>query len=108
VIGIITQPVGADKKDNFNYSSYLLEINDNFIRWPGSKTIAIPFDLEEDQLLELLPQINGVLFTGGALTLVDAETGEQHPYYKTAKSVFNYSKYMKDVKNETWPILGVC
>jgi anthranilate/para-aminobenzoate synthase component II len=48
-----------------------------------------------------------MLFTGGALELVSA-TGKQHKYYVTAKKIFQYSKFMKDVKNEEWPILGIC
>jgi len=56
----------------------------------------------------LLPQINGVLFTGGALELIDRETGHQHKYYKTAKKIYQYSKLLKDTKDEEWPILGIC
>ena len=100
--------MGSEKKALFDYESYILEINESFIRWSGSKTIAIPFDIAESELLDLLPQINGVLFTGGGLVLVDPLTKEQHPYYVTAKKIFNYSKFMKDVKNETWPLLGIC
>ena len=85
----------------------MLEINDNFIRWAGSRTVAIPFDISQKDLLELLPQINGVLFTGGALELVTKE-GKQHPYYVTAKKLFHYSKFMKDVKGEDWPVIGIC
>jgi len=58
--------------------------------------------------MKLLPQINGILFTGGALNLINNATGEPHPYYVTAKRIFEYSKFMKDVKEEEWPILGVC
>ena len=100
--------MSADKKPSFNYTDYILEVNDNFVRWAGSKTVAIPFNATESELFSLLRQINGVLFTGGALTLVDIQTKAQHPYYQTAKKIIQYSKYMKDVKNETWPILGIC
>ena len=55
----------------FNYDDYILEVNDNFVKWGGSRTVAIPFNIENDDLLNLLPQINGVLFTGGALELID-------------------------------------
>lgn len=36
------------------------------------------------------------------------QEGEQHPYYITAKRIFHYSKFMKDVKGENWPIIGIC
>ena len=70
--------------------------------------MAIPYNMPEEQLMKLLPQINGVLFTGGALDLIDRETGEQHEYYQTSKRIYHYSKFMKDVKKEDWPILGIC
>jgi gamma-glutamyl-gamma-aminobutyrate hydrolase PuuD len=107
VIGILTQPTADAKRDVFDFDSYILEVNDNFIRWSGSRTVAIPFDIPQKELLDLLPQINGVLFTGGALQLVNEE-GEQHPYYVTAKRIFHYSKFMKDVKDEDWPVIGIC
>jgi gamma-glutamyl-gamma-aminobutyrate hydrolase PuuD len=71
IIGILTQPVVDFKKDQFNYRDYILEINDNFIKWAGSRTVAIPYDISEENLLRLLPQINGILFTGGALELIN-------------------------------------
>lgn len=91
VIGILTQPVSLEKRDEFPYTDYILEVNDNFIRWPGSRTVAIPFNISEAELNELLPQINGVLFTGGALDLINTETGEEHIYYKTTKKIVQYS-----------------
>ena len=48
------------------------------------------------------------MFTGGVLNLVDPKTRERHPYYNTAKKIFHYSKFMKNAKNENWPILGIC
>lgn len=107
MIGILTQPTADAKREVFNYDTYVLEVNDNFIRWAGSRTVAIPFDIPQNELLDLLPQINGVLFTGGALELVNQE-GAQHPYYVTAKRIFHYSKFMKDVKDEDWPVIGIC
>ena len=54
VIGIITQPVSASKKGEFNYHDYVLEVNDNFVRWAGSKTVAIPYDISEEDLTTML------------------------------------------------------
>ena len=45
VIGILTQPVNGNKKKVFNFKDYILEVNDNFIKWSGSRTIAIPYDI---------------------------------------------------------------
>jgi len=90
IIGILTQPVPDSKREKFDYKEYILEVNDNFIRWAGSKTVAIPYNITEEALIKLLGQINGVLFTGGALTLVP-DIEKPHPYYKTAKRIFRYA-----------------
>ena len=103
----MTQPVSKTKV-GFPYKEYILEVNDNFIRWGGSRTVAIPFDIPEKELLALLPQINGVLFTGGNLDLINPKTKKQHPYYLTARTILHYSKFMKNAKGENWPILGIC
>lgn len=58
-------------------------------------------------MVAILNQINGVLLTGGSLTLID-DDGNQHPYYKTAKRAIEYSKWKKDKFGEDWPILGIC
>lgn len=84
-----------------------MEVNDNFVKWAGSRTVAIPYDIAEEELRALLPQINGVLLTGGALDLI-GENGEPHPYYVTAKRIIEYSKYIKDSRGEDWPVLGIC
>lgn len=51
----MTQPVSASKKKAFDYDSYILEINENFIRWAGSVPVAIPYDMEIEKLDKLLP-----------------------------------------------------
>lgn len=68
--------MAGSKKDKFNYRDYILEVNDNFVKWAGSRTVSIPFDISEDDLIKLLSQINGVLFTGGGLDLIDPKTGK--------------------------------
>ena len=69
--------MAEDKREVFDYDQYILEINENFVHWAGSRTVAIPFDIDENQLQTILSQINGVLFTGGGLKLVDPETRER-------------------------------
>jgi gamma-glutamyl-gamma-aminobutyrate hydrolase PuuD len=108
VIGILTQPVAEHKKKIFNYEDYILEINDNFVKWGGSRTVAIPYNISNTELYSLLRQINGVLFTGGGLELVNSTTQEKHPYLVTADRIYRYSMYMKHNKNQTFPIMGIC
>ena len=113
VIGILTQPTSENKLTVFNFKDYILEINHWFIKWAGSKTIAIPYNISDEDLKYILPQINGVLFTGGSLNLVCEKdpkkgTGKLHKYMRTAKKIVDYSRWVKDQRNEEWPILGIC
>lgn len=59
-------------------------------------------------LYSLLDQVDGFLFTGGNLTLVDRESGEVHAYYRTAKKVIEYAKKRKDERGIDFPILAIC
>ena len=91
-IGILTMPIPPDRKTAIlTGSQYILHVNDLYMRLGGSKTVAIPYDIEPDALQTLLSQINGVLFTGGML-----EMRVDHPYYKTAKRIVQYCKQKKD------------
>jgi gamma-glutamyl hydrolase len=85
-----------------------MDANDNFLKWGGSRTIAIPYNASEEELISLLRQINGAYFPGGSLLQVDFKTKAQHPFYQTASKIFAYSKYMKAVKKQEWPVLGHC
>lgn len=79
----------------------------------GARPVYISYYLGETEegrqrLQEILEQVNGVLFTGGNLTLIDKETGEQHPYYKTAKLIVEYCVRLKDTSGVELPILAIC
>ena len=52
-------------------------MNEKFIKWAGSRTIAIPYNITQQDLEVILPQINGVLFTGGALDLIYHDEGKK-------------------------------
>ncbi len=58
-----------------DYDEYVLAINYKFIALSGARPVFISYlsDDEEDQkrLYQVLDSINGVLFTGGNLTLID-------------------------------------
>jgi len=46
--------VSASKRAAFDYNDYILEVNDRFVKWGGSRTVAIPYDIPEEELLTLL------------------------------------------------------
>ena len=50
VIGILTQPVADVRKEIFNFDQYILGVNYDFIRWSGSKPIAIPYNIKDQEL----------------------------------------------------------
>ncbi|CDW89591.1 gamma-glutamyl hydrolase 1 [Stylonychia lemnae] len=108
VIGILTQPVSAGNRQNSEFDQYILDVNREFVELSGSCAVPIRYDLPENELLDLLAKINGVLFTGGALVLINRKTKEQSQYYKTAKFIFNYCLERKDKYNEHFPIFGNC
>ena len=64
-----------DKRKDFNFDEYILGINYEFMSLAGARPVQISYlsDEPEDErrLYEVLDQINGVLFTGGNLTLID-------------------------------------
>ena len=63
---------------------------------------------DENELHALLDTLNGVLLTGGQLTLINTETNEQHPYYTTAAKILDYSVKLKDEHDISFPVLGIC
>ncbi len=75
LIGILTQPASEQIRKTFNYDEYVLSINYKFIAMSGARPVFISYlsddAADERRLYEILDQINGVLFTGGNLTLID-------------------------------------
>ena len=47
--------------------------------------------MPEDELYKLLDKLDGVHFTGGGLDLYDFQKNQFHPYYLTARMIFNYA-----------------
>ena len=96
----------------FDYDEYVLDINYNFVQLMGGQPVHVSFmsDTPEDEelLYDTLNQLNGFLFTGGNLTLVNSQTGETHPYYRTAKKVLDYCCKQYDERGIEFPVLGVC
>ena len=112
LIGILTHNTD-DKEKKFlgieKNEPFILEANENFIRWGGSKPVAIPFDISDDELDKLLPQINGVLLPGAVTALGNAtDDSPVDPFDKLTAKMMAYSKDKKDKENEEWPVMGIC
>jgi hypothetical protein len=114
LIAVLTQPVVEEKrKAGFDFDEYILDVNNRFVSLSGARPVYLSYYLAETEegikrLYEILDQVNGVLFTGGNLTLVDKQTGEKHPYYKTSKLILEYCMRLKDTKGVELPILAIC
>jgi hypothetical protein len=55
------------------------------------RAIPIHYNTPVDVLYGILDKIDGVHMTGGGLDLYNFTTGEWHPYYQTAKKIFDYA-----------------
>jgi len=64
--------------------------------------VPLRYDMDSASLAKLLPNLAGVLFTGGGTELVKGT-----PYYETARAVFEYAISEGD-NNRPFPIFGVC
>ena len=57
----------------------------------GAVIVAIPYNALDSDLYTLLDQINGVVFPGGGLELINKETGDLHTFTKTSIKIFEYA-----------------
>lgn len=78
LIGILSQPVADDKREVFDFEEYILGSNYEFVTLGNSQPIYLCYESEtpeqEKILYDTLSKINGVLLTGGGLTLIDQAT----------------------------------
>jgi len=111
VIGILSTPSDLHEHYSAEEYSYIKNSYAEFIEAAGGEAIAIPWDLPERQLINLLHSINGVLFTGGDATLWehDYETEDVAFSNFTRRAVFilNYVIHLND-RGIHYPLYGIC
>lgn len=73
----------------------------------GAKVVPIIYTTPKDELYALLDRLNGVLFTGGSLDLVNPDTKEYHPYTVTSDLIFKYAMEHTD-NGDYFPLIGIC
>ena len=84
------------KKIIFPFNEYVLKANSEFISLGNARAVVIHQNIGDEELYSLLGKINGVLFPGGAIKLINNDTLEEHSYYTLAKKIINYSMKLKD------------
>lgn len=73
-----------------------------WLEMAGAKVVPIPYDLPTDQLKTLHSYLNGVLFTGGGLSLAfDTQ------YYQTAQMLYDLTLAANDA-GDYMPLWGTC
>ena len=103
VIGVLSQPFtwpGSTQEE------FISLTNVRYLELAGAKVIPISYTMATSDLLTLLGKINGVLFTGGGIDLVNTSTLEYHPYTVTSDTIFQYSINQTD-KGDYFPIMVV-
>lgn len=91
----------------------MLSVNREYLEASGMvRAVPIKFDIPEDELLVLLSKIDGVHFTGGGLNLYNFTSDEWHPYFITARRIYDYAISNQAFKNGTvhreFLITGIC
>jgi len=111
IIGILSTPSDLHEHYSPLEFSYIKNSYAEFIEAAGGEAIAIPWDLPEAQLINLLESINGVLFTGGDATLWEHDYEEEDVVFsnftKRAIFVLNYVIHLND-KGIHYPLFGIC
>jgi len=98
IIGILTKP-------NNETAPTKLVFSGDYVSWleqSGARVVPIWVDASHDEIRKQFSNLNGILFTGGGLSLA-AHT----QYYQTAQFIFNLAKEAND-KGDHFPIWGTC
>jgi gamma-glutamyl hydrolase len=107
VIGILTQPEEVGLNRSAQNETYITSTYIKFIESVGGRVIPIHYTHSFSRIDELMSQVNGILFTGGDLDLVNPETGEYHPYTKLSLYIYQKAKELND-NGVYFPLWGTC
>ncbi len=104
LIGILTLP--NDLGGPFTgYRSYFPASYVKFVEAGGARAVPIPYTSTQAELQQLLPYLNGFLFTGGGAAF--SENGSPTPFAMTANAI--YQEVLSAAqKGESVPLHGTC
>lgn len=79
----------------------------SMIESAGGRVVPVSYKLERKELIQILDNLNGVLFTGGDLTLYNKSTGQFHPYMNTVKTILDYTITQNNLGNK-FALFAIC
>ena len=110
IIGILTLPCNQDEQNcqmenvSFNPVTYLPASYVKFIQGGGGRVYPLLSDMNNDKMLHILSQLNGILLTGG-----DAPFTQTDFYWKQILNILSFlRKYDKENINNAIPVWGTC
>ena len=104
IIGIVSQTSPIQYED---YTTYIPTTYIKFVEQSGARAVPILINKYSDnQIIELLSHLNGVLFTGGEMVLIDDE-GNLSEFSRKNKVILDTVKEYND-KGIHYPVWAVC
>jgi len=103
VIGVLTVPLSKKRQSHIanHLKSYLANSYVQWLEMGGARVVPICYHWPFSKINEILSQINGVLFPGGAVDRVF--NTDFYDYVKVYHHIFNYAK-----RQQHFPLWGTC
>ena len=99
VIGILSSP---NNESDPGQGSFIQDFYVKFLEAAGARVVPVVYDQSHESLDTLQSKLNGILFTGGSLSLTEDTT-----YYQTAKRIYENAKRYTDNGNP-FTLWGTC
>jgi len=108
LIGILTKPM-AEEYPNIktDYTEVVEAKYVHFIEGGGGRAVPISYKWDHDKMYSLMKKLNGVLFVGGMINLVNEDCTELNEYSKAAQRVLSIA-YEFNKNEDYFPVWGTC
>eukprot|EP01138_Halocafeteria_seosinensis_P003406 gb/GECG01003482.1/.p1 GENE.gb/GECG01003482.1/~~gb/GECG01003482.1/.p1 ORF type:complete len:349 (+),score=29.44 gb/GECG01003482.1/:1-1047(+) len=106
IIGILSLPNYFDKFQDKGRSYF----PSSYVKWVesgGARVVPIPYTMDHDELRQLIPQLNGFLFTGGGTDFA-FENNTLTPYARAAQIILEEVESANRNNGEVVPLWGTC
>ncbi|EFC39229.1 predicted protein [Naegleria gruberi] len=106
VIGILAQPTLTGKISIYG-KYYIDAAYVKFVESSGARVVPLRFDLPRDEMRSYFDQLNGILFAGGGVDLVE-KNGDLTPYMKSQQMLVNWAIEAYEKNGDYMPMWGTC